>query len=33
MLGSPKSGFYTDPVQYLILKKRPETCHVQLKKK
>lgn len=33
MLGSPKSGFYTDPVQYLIWKRRPKTSHVQLKKK
>lgn len=33
MLGSPKSGFYTNPVQYLILKRRPKTSHVQLKKK
>lgn len=33
MVGNPKSGFYADPVQYWILKRRLKTSHVQLKKK
>lgn len=32
MLGDPKSGFCADPVQYLILKRRLKTSHVQLNK-
>lgn len=33
MLGSPKSGFYTSPVQYLICKRTHKTSHGQFKKK
>lgn len=33
MLGNPKSGFYTDPGQCLILKRGLKTSRVQIKKK